>query len=62
VVRELAALLAVPSYAMRAGAVGAEVRRENGTMVACEALERLLAARSETPLDASGPRVRPEMA
>jgi hypothetical protein len=62
VVRALDALLAVPSYTTRAGEVGAEVRRENGAMVACEALERLLAARGGTPRDASEPRVRPEVA
>ena len=56
VVRELNALLTIPSYAIRAGEVGAQVRRENGTILACEALEGLLEARSGAAGDTSHSR------
>jgi rhamnosyltransferase subunit B len=56
VVRELNALLTIPSYAIRAGEVGAQVRRENGTILACEALEGLLEARSGAAGDTSQSR------
>ena len=42
VARELSALLSNPSYAERAAAVGAEMATENGTMTACDAIERVL--------------------
>jgi len=42
VARELSALLSNPSYAERAAAVGAEMATENGTMTACDAIEREL--------------------
>ena len=56
VVRELNVLLTVPSYAIRAGEVGAQVRRENGTILACEALEGLLGARTGAAGDTSHSR------
>ena len=42
VARELSRLLADPSYAARAAAVGAEVRAEHGTATACDAIEAVL--------------------
>jgi UDP:flavonoid glycosyltransferase YjiC (YdhE family) len=43
VIRELSKLLGDPSYAARAGAVGVEVRSEQGSLTACDALEGRIA-------------------
>jgi rhamnosyltransferase subunit B len=49
VAAELHRLLDDPAYARRAAAVGAEVRREDGVRVACDALEALLPPVGATP-------------